>query len=297
MRKNAPRATLNARQLAELISLVRAKKTIVAIASHFGVNPDVASRFIKPVTDLLNELGEETAAKRPSLTPEQIAFIKEQLPIARTLEDICNAIGRQHRNIKATVQRLINELGGIEALPPCRCGALRYHPGLCSSLSQPGFNVRELAVSAIMSGRTYPDINRQLGLRKVEYYKRYLTPEQRAKRKEMERARRAPVYSSHPYGDPTYSQIAAAMPRWLSDAARDDAISDMYVAYLEGTVSMSDVAAEARRYASRAVNQWESRFGPRSIDEQLTEDSHTTLGDMLVDPSALHAFDYIFEDE
>lgn len=148
-----------------------------------------------------------------------------------------------------------------------------------------------------MSGRTYPDINRQLGLRKVEYYKRYLTPEQRAKRKEMERARRAPVYSSHPYGDPTYSQIAAAMPRWLSDAARDDAISDMYVAYLEGTVSMSDVAAEARRYASRAVNQWESRFGPRSIDEQLTEDSHTTLGDMLVDPSALHAFDYIFEDE
>ena len=86
------------------------------------------------------------------------------------------------------------------------------------------------------------------------------------------------------------------MPRWLSEAARDDAISDMYLAHLEGAVSLSDITAEAKIFANRTVAAFESKFGPRSLDEQLFEDGDATLGDMIDDPAALEAFDYIFED-
>jgi len=159
---------------------------------------------------------------------------------------------------------------------------------------------RAAVVAAILRGETYSAIADRLGMSAngVARYLRWLTPEQRERRKALERDRTCGTAEPalRPFIDATYSQIAAAMPRWLSEAARDDAISDMYLAHLEGAVSMSDVAAEARRFASRTVAAFESKFGPRSLDEKLFDDGDTTLKDTLVDPAALEAFDYIFEE-
>lgn len=82
-------------------------------------------------------------------------------------------------------------------------------------------------------------------------------------------------------------------PRWLSPATRDDAISDLYVAMLEGAVDTADITSEARRYASRAVAQFESRYGPRSLDEPIFEDSKTARIDRIECPSSFAAFDEI----
>jgi len=92
-----------------------------------------------------------------------------------------------------------------------------------------------------------------------------------------------------------YARIAAAMPRWLSKASRDDAIGDLFLAVLESRVQFADIEQAAQRFASRTTRDYENRFGPISIDAVRFDDSDRTLADFIPDPSALAAFDHIFE--
>lgn len=161
---------------------------------------------------------------------------------------------------------------------------------------------RDAIVAAILRGDRFADIGKRFGILEngARGYLRHLSDDERARRKAMEagrarvqRARSAPIL---PRSDDLYARIDAVTPHWLSPAARDDAISDAYVAILEGRLAEQDIASEASRFARAAVKQWESKFGPRSLDERLFDDSDKTFGETLVDPAALDAFDYIFEE-
>jgi len=79
----------------------------------------------------------------------------------------------------------------------------------------------------------------------------------------------------------------------MSEASRDDAISDTYVAFLEGQFPIEDVAAEAKRFAQRAIAAFENKFGPRSLDEEIFETGGATSLDRIECPVALIAFDEI----
>ncbi|HWW56387.1 MAG TPA: hypothetical protein VN047_05810 [Sphingopyxis sp.] len=162
---------------------------------------------------------------------------------------------------------------------------------------------RDAIVAAILRGDRFSDIGKRFGILEngARGYLRHLSDAQRAERKMIERARHprrsdtTPRVPFRPIRDDAYAKMATAMPHWLSDASRDDALSDLYVAHLEGRLT-DDIAGEAKRYASRTVAAFESKFGPRSLDERLFDDSAMTFGETLVDPAALEAFDYIFEE-
>lgn len=99
-----------------------------------------------------------------------------------------------------------------------------------------------------------------------------------------------------PKHDALYRQIAAAVPAWLDNHLHDDVISEVYLAILDGTISTSEVSANADRFARAARNAFTSKWGNRSLDEKRFHDSEATIGSTIPDPSALAAFDYIFEE-
>ena len=77
-----------------------------------------------------------------------------------------------------------------------------------------------------------------------------------------------------------------AATRHVTDAAlRDDVMGDMFLALMEGQLQRQNIQTEARRYSGRAIDQWQSKWAPASIDEALTEDG-LRLIDLIACPSA-----------
>lgn len=250
------------------------------------------------------------SARRAPITPEQIAEIRGRLTGSLSLRQIAAEMDLDPQTVMSRARSMIAEMKAAGTLGKCVCGKDRFHPYVCLMTraraaprnweTEEHRKKRAGIIAAIMRGETYAVIAGRFGLKTkavARAYLRHLTPEQRRRRKDLERRRcRATAPAFRPFRDETYSKISAAMPRTLSDASRDDAISDMYLAMLEGRVSTADIAAEARRFASRAVAAFESKFGPRSLDERLFDGGDLTFGETLVDPAALDAFDYIFEE-
>lgn len=74
--------------------------------------------------------------------------------------------------------------------------------------------------------------------------------------------------------------------RYVADPVlRDDVIAEMYLDLLEDRIKPDQIKAQARVYSSRAIGLWQSKFGPVSLDEDLTGDGFT-LGDTIQCPHA-----------
>lgn len=246
-----------------------------------------------------------------TMTPEQIQMMIDLMPTAQSLRDIAAIIGVKQQTLRYVATPFVALLRMQGALPPCECGKERFHPYGCSAVAAKSVfasgvfgqsperaaahrEKREAVVEAIMTGATYSEIERRLGMKPktARAFARYLTPEQRARRKKMEQGRALKFEETpRPFSDPLYARIAAAVPRWLSPSLRDDVISEMYVAVFAGVLAVDDVVANASRFSNAAISQFESRYGPCSIDEKLFDDGKTTLADRLADAAALAAFD------
>jgi hypothetical protein len=83
--------------------------------------------------------------------------------------------------------------------------------------------------------------------------------------------------------DTTLDRVRRAIARTLPADIRDDAISDLYLAVLSGTVDLDEVEKQARKFGNRVLNAFASKFGPRSLDQELGDADGFTLMDTLVD--------------
>lgn len=306
------RGYMSPQRLADMTAALRAGDSFVKIAADNNMSSPSVRRWLQPVIDILTEHGDEprwiakVSGHRAPVSTAQRAEIERRLTTAFSVRQIANEMDLDKSTVATIAKPLIAAMREAGTLGLCECGQDRFHPRICSRTAGTGATEDQLRkrieiTAAIMAGDPFAEIAQRFGLggpTSARRYLRHLTPEQQERRKELERTRACGTAAPalRPFSDATYSQIAAAMPRWLSEAARDDAISDMYLAHLEGSVAMSDVATEARRFASRTVAAFESKFGPRSLDERLFDDGDVTLKDTLVDPAALDAFDYIFEE-
>ncbi|MEH3122014.1 MAG: hypothetical protein PGN16_08550 [Sphingomonas phyllosphaerae] len=72
--------------------------------------------------------------------------------------------------------------------------------------------------------------------------------------------------------DTTLERIKRAIGRQLPGDIADDAVGDLYMAVLDGTVCLDKIEAEARRFGNRVLNNFASKFGPRSLDQELGDD-------------------------
>ena len=77
-----------------------------------------------------------------------------------------------------------------------------------------------------------------------------------------------------------------AATRHVPDASiRDDVMGDMFLDMMEGRLARDRIKIEARRYTGRAIDMWQSKWAPVSIDEDLTGDGFR-LVDLIECPCA-----------
>lgn len=81
------------------------------------------------------------------------------------------------------------------------------------------------------------------------------------------------------------AELKAATRHVTDRALRDDVIGEMFLAMMEGRLGRDRINVEARRYSGRALEQWQSRWAPVSIDEDLTGEGFR-LVDLIACPSA-----------
>ena len=81
------------------------------------------------------------------------------------------------------------------------------------------------------------------------------------------------------------SELKAATRHVPDPTIRDDVMGDMFLDMMEGRLSRDLIKSEARRYSSRAIGQWQSRWAPASLDEDLTGDGFR-LADLIACPNA-----------
>lgn len=84
-------------------------------------------------------------------------------------------------------------------------------------------------------------------------------------------------------GDPALERIRKAVGRALPRDIADDAAADLYLAVLSGSLALDKIEAEARRFGNRVLDQFASRFGPRSLDEELGDSDGFRMIDLIPD--------------
>jgi len=84
---------------------------------------------------------------------------------------------------------------------------------------------------------------------------------------------------------PIVATVLRALGPTLSRDIADDAAQDICVDILTGKINPDDIKASASRYANRVIGQFASRYGPRSLDENVGDDDFKLM-DIIPDPRA-----------
>lgn len=268
------------------------------------------------------------------VTPETLALMVELLPTVMSLRDLCAVTGLRLDTVRRNVAPFLAIMKLQGSHPKCGCGRDRFHPYGCTDSYSKGMRKgtvpgrtaeqaaevlgrRQRVIDMLLAGCRFVDINSAMGFKHKDArkYLRFLTPDQITARADAIKAR-GPIPAKQrpkkagkakgatavpepvrPFSDPLYARISAAVPRWLTPATRDDVISEMYIAICDGTLREDDIEARAKRFASVAAAQFESRYGPISIDMPRWDQGGTTIGECIPDPQALAAFNHMFEQE
>ncbi|MDB5688461.1 MAG: hypothetical protein JWL91_337 [Sphingomonas bacterium] len=254
--------------------------------------------------------------RQHNVSPEQLALVVELLATAGSFRDIAAMTGLRLDAVRAAAAPFLAIMKLTGTHPQCGCGRDRFHPyGCVDSYVKSGRNgempgrtvteaeeltgIRLRAIEMIKAGDRWKHIDAAIGRSKgcARKYLRFMTAEDVAARTALDATRRdslrreskggrakrpkAPVFAPTPIRDALYLRIAAAVPRWPSPALRDDIISEIYLAVLDGSLREDDVVSSAKVYASRVSLRLENSRATRSLDEPLFADTAFTLLDTL----------------
>lgn len=261
-------------------------------------------------------------------TPEMLAVLVEVLPDATSLRELALMFNVRLDVIRREVAPFLAIMKLTGTHPKCGCGRDRFHPygcvdsyvkgdregllpGRTRDLSAALSQKREKAIDMIKAGKRWCEIDEACGISKgsARRYVRFMAPEDQAARQRLDDSRREQLRRAgarpgrrhrkpkptsapppQPISDPLFVRISAAVPRWPSPALRQDIIGEIYLKVMEGTLPEGSIKLEAKRFASRAVADFENRFGPRSLDERVDADNPVPLRDLIRDTAAEDAF-------
>ncbi|MGC5798862.1 hypothetical protein [Sphingomonas sp. NFX23] len=87
--------------------------------------------------------------------------------------------------------------------------------------------------------------------------------------------------------------IEAAVPQRIDAMLRDDVVGEIFLAVIEGRIEVEQIKAAVRSFVAKGIAQWQSAYGPRSLDQKLFADGSRTLGDMLEDETTTAQIDQL----
>lgn len=290
--------------------LIATNGSIRATARAVGVTPPTVRKYARAVLEEMKVRG-LIHHPTPPISKGSVARIAEALKTGESLNGIARDLGMSHTTVKRHAKRFIEQMKQSGTLGHCICGQARFHPRICAARFHGAVDAaeadrlmrrRSLIVDAIKEGLPFTEIGRRFGINpnNAKKYCRHMSPAeiqnrrtvQASKRSKKKRVDRTERFVFRPHNDPAYARFAALMPRWLSDPSRDDALSELYVAHLEGGLPEGDIAAEVKRYASRTARDFESQFGLRSLDERPFDDGRETWADRLADPETIEPLEH-----
>ncbi|WP_411341384.1 hypothetical protein V6U71_05960 [Sphingopyxis sp. J-6] len=185
-------------------------------------------------------------------------------------------------------------------LPPCRCGGPHNHLGYCIEKRHGcPTGIRPMPTDFVMIA---PTLTRAGIMRHYQTSRptrdRWLREAPDIKpRRIFTRSLKPGSQSSSRLRDNLYREIDRLIPLGLAEDIRADAISDIYLAVLDGTLSRDQIAEGGRKILNRVVDFCGlGRHSPVSLDIKYLDDG-TTYVDSLEDEEALAAFERIFDDE
>jgi hypothetical protein len=71
------------------------------------------------------------------------------------------------------------------------------------------------------------------------------------------------------------------VPLYLDPVRRQEIISEMVMAHLEGRLELEDAPRRCREFLRAVDRQFPTKYAPRSLDEPIFDDGSTTLGDTI----------------
>lgn len=86
-----------------------------------------------------------------------------------------------------------------------------------------------------------------------------------------------------PMANPMHAAIVGSLAKWAAPDLRDDMASEMWLALLEGRITADQIPAAAGGICNQVARDFANRFGPRSLDEDLTDGDGFTLLDLIRD--------------
>ncbi len=89
------------------------------------------------------------------------------------------------------------------------------------------------------------------------------------------------------------AQIQAAVPKRIDAMVRDDIVGEIFLAVMEGRIEAEQITAAVRSFISKGLRDWQSAYGPRSLDQKLFGDSDRTLGDLIEDETTTGQIDQL----
>jgi hypothetical protein len=198
-------------------------------------------------------------------------------------------------------------------LAACGCGQYLHHPRLCwarthenmkahgvrSVLTLPNDQQADVR-DRLLKGETMRSIGERVGLPRSLIYSflASFAAEERTVRTDAFKVgagrRRAVAITrqtarpqaTRPEADPLYARIAAAVPRSIDPAIRDDIIGDAYIAILDGRAKVGQLTEVVKRARSKVFAAFANSFGPRSLDQVVAGTDDFTLMDTLRDESS-----------
>jgi len=133
------------------------------------------------------------------------------------------------------------------------------------------------------------EIAKDLGVRKTQIWEwrhaLFLPAIGKSRRKHVVKPKQLGQAIS-PMSNPLYAHIVASIGRGMAPDLVDDAVSDMWLALAEGRLSPSQISAEAGKFRNRVIGSYASKFGPRSLDEDIGDGDGFRMLDLLKDHSS-----------
>lgn len=252
------------------------------------------------------------------MRPDRVGFAERIRQLAlegMSFRAMARELGASHTSVQSFAMRHQIRLGLAGEL--CKCGKPRGHMYGCSAFAYRVVDDPaevDRCVAALEQGLTMVQIVREHGVRealvritraKLTEHSQQLRRQAIAERVQARvrpkrvRAIKKPLPASISSGvlaarrDALFAKCSAAIPRAMAQDIRDDAVTELYLAVLEGEVAENEIREKAGKFVNATYSTWASRFGPRSLDAKLSADDDRTAGDFIEDEVALAQFDEI----
>lgn len=311
-RISVPVTKLSQDQLEDLKRRYRARQSIRGISRATGITFSVVQRAVKQFRERATYEPSPCACGRPAwhkgscwatkngvVGKRHIAMIERGIRAGQTSHQIADRLGVAVTTVLKHLMPIRDQLfaEGIT----CACGRPVNHNYWCSArwdafemprgrrpLPEP---METLAIQALRRGDSIHEIAKAVGVGRdsILRLRQTFTVEERDQRARAMRARAKQNRELQP--ERLLASIKSAVSNRIDAALRDDVISEIYLAVIEGRIEPEQVRAVVRSFVSKGMAEWQPLHGPRSLNQSAFEDGGATVGDLVGDSTAIEQMD------